>query len=134
VRDVISSEKIDFVGEEAGNHVSIAEKIANKLLGPGHYLNVNPEHDEHHGIGNLCMGAPLSSAAGEMCWSIPDVDTMERLWVYILTQKTLTRGLLICGFFHTFSVGVNLLKSGSVKAKTYLPHDKLCSHRSSSFV
>lgn len=131
VRDVISCEKIDFVGEEAGNHDSTAEKIAKELLGPRHYVNLNPEHPEGHSIGKLCLGSPLSSTAGEM-WSIPDVDKMECLWVDILTEKTLARGLLICGFYHTFSVGVKLLKIGSVKAKTYLPHDKLCSHRTNA--
>jgi hypothetical protein len=42
VNEMISNERIDFVGEEGGFNTTDAEKIAQSLLGAGHYLNVDP--------------------------------------------------------------------------------------------
>lgn len=125
---IILTEKIDFVAEEGGDHTTVAEGIANELLGVGHYLNVNPEEREASRIGLLCAGAPLSAVAGEMEWHISAIDEMERIWIHHICDRTVENSLLICGFYHAFSVGTKLLRSGSVKATTYLPHDKLCNH------
>jgi hypothetical protein len=131
VRQIVSREKIDFVAEEGGDHTTVAEQIANELLGVGHYLNVTPEDRLAFGIGRLCAGAPLSAVAGEMTWNVSAIDKMERIWVQHICDRTNENGLLICGFYHTFSVSTKLLKSGSVTATTHLPHDKLCGHSKS---
>lgn len=128
VRQIILTGKIDFVAEEGGDNTTVAERIADELLGVGHYLNVSPEEREASGIGLLCAGAPLSAVAGEMEWHVSAIDEMERIWIYHICDRTVENGLLICGFYHTFSVGTKLLKGGSVKVTTYLPHDKLCGH------
>ena len=61
VRDIISRNGVDFVGEEAGNHTSVAERIAKELLGPEHYLNVQPKNPQEHGIGQTYDGYNLTS-------------------------------------------------------------------------
>lgn len=133
VRDLIHSQEIDFVAEEGGDHTTIAERITNELLRPGHYLNVSPEHREDHRIRDTFNGYMLTSVTGEdfpvLRWFLRETEKLEQIWVDLLTQKTIARGLLICGFYHTFSVGAKLLKYGSVEGRTYLPHDKLCSHK-----
>jgi hypothetical protein len=128
LRRIISSERIDFVAEEGGDHTSIAEYVTSELLGAGHYLNVNPEHREDRDIGRLCGVTPLSGVTGETVWFADEIDKMEAVWIDHLVRRTVTKGLLICGFYHTFSVGVKLLESGLVEARTYLPLHKLCNH------
>jgi hypothetical protein len=132
VRDLIRTENIDFVAEEGGDHTTDAEKITDELLGPGHYLNVSPEHREDHDIGETFNGYMLTSVTGEdfpiLRWFLSETEKLERIWVDLLTKRTAGRGLLICGFYHTFSVGAKLLEYGSVEGRTYVPYDKLCIH------
>ena len=133
VRDIISRNGVDFVGEEAGDHTSIAERIAEELCGPGHYLNVQPKNRWEHGIGQTHDGYKLASASGGefpvLRWMVDANERRERIWVDHLVEKTTSTGLLICGFYHAFSVAAKLLNRGfDVEARTYLPYDKLCSH------
>ncbi|SRR6266566_3036505 len=133
VRDIISSKGIDFVGEEGGDHTTIAERITQELLGAGHYLNVEPENRSEHRIGETYDGYKLPSASGGefdvLRWMVAENEKRERIWVDHLIEKTTSTGLLICGFYHAFSVAAKLLDRGfDVEARTYLPYDKLCSH------
>jgi hypothetical protein len=135
VRDIISSRCIDFVGEEGGDHSTIAESIAQELLGAGHYFNVEPENRWEHGIGETYDGYRLTSVSGGefdvLRWMVAENEKRERIWVDHLVEKTTSTGLLICGFYHAFSVSAKLLDRGfGVEARTYLPYDKLCSHKS----
>jgi hypothetical protein len=130
VSEIISSNHIDFVGEEAGNHTTVAENITTSSLGAGHYLNVEPENREQHGIGNTYDGYKLPSASGGefpvLRWMVAENEKRERIWVNLLVEKTATKGLLICGFNHAFSVAAKLLNGGfEVEARTYIPWDKL---------
>ena len=134
VRHIISTRSIDFVGEEGGDHSTIAERITQELLGARHYLNVEPENRWEHGIGETYDGYNLPSASGGefdvLRWMVAENEKRERIWVDHLIEKTTSIGLLICGFFHAFNVSAKLLDRGfDVEARTYLPWDKLCSHK-----
>lgn len=137
VRDIISRNGVDFVGEEAGDHTSVAERIAKELLGPEHYLNVQPKNPQEHGIGPTYDGYNLTSPSGGefpvLRWMVAENEKKERIWVDLLVEKTASTGLLICGFYHVFSVAAKLLDRGlGVEARTYLPFDKLCGHNEKS--
>src|SRR5437867_1487435 len=112
VRDIISTKGIDFVGEEGGDHTSIAERITQELLGAGHYFNVEPENPWQHGIGKTYDGYKLPSASGGefavLRWMVAENEKRERIWVDHLVEKTASIGLLICGFYHAFSVAAKL--------------------------
>ena len=127
VKEIISGERIDFVGEEAAINTTHAERIAQNLLGTGHYLNVDPvleEDKEKYGIGETCLPCPLTGAP-VYGWVVAENEKRERIWVDLLIKRTVARGLLICGFYHTFSVAAKLLGKGfEVEARTYLPLEK----------
>ena len=127
VKGIISNERIEFVGEEAGDKTTHAEQITKEVLGPGHYLNVNPsvEDIERLGVAQPCHGAPLGEPP-VMYWSIEKNENKENYWVDRIVEANPQKGLLICGCFHAFSVAAKLLKRGfKVETRTYKPWDKL---------
>jgi hypothetical protein len=127
VRGIISNEHIDFVGEEAGNRTTHAEQIVLELLGSGHYLNLNPsaEEEETLDVVRPCHG----SRPGEplvMYWSVEKNERREAFWVDRIVKAKPTRGLLICGCFHAFSIAAKLFeREFKIETRTYMPWGKL---------
>src|SRR6266849_3970660 len=105
VSEIISSDHIDFVGEECGINVTVAEKVAQDLLGTGHYLNVDPpvEDRTRYGICDTYCPPPLSGLPVHR-WIVAENEKREQIWVERLIERTAAKGLLICGFYHAFSV------------------------------
>jgi hypothetical protein len=127
VNGIISNDHIDFVGEEGGVNTTDAEKIAQNLLGTGHYLNVDPlgEDRVRYGIGETYYPPLLGELPVER-WAVAENEKREQIWVNQLVERTTTRGLLICGFFHIFSIAAKLMSRGfEVEAGTYIPWNKL---------
>ena|SRR5258708_5619651 len=127
VKEIISNDHIDFVGEEWSDSTSIAETVTQSVLGAGRYLNVSPsiKDIERYGLGEKCHGSSLGVPL-VMYWDISDNEKLEQIWVDQLTERTAARGLLICGVFHTFSVSAKMLNRGfEIEARTYMPWDKL---------
>jgi len=125
VSQIISNDRIDFVGEECAVNTTDAERIALKLLGAGHYLNVDSEDKKKEGVGNTYV----PPAVGELPvhgWVVSENEKREQIWVDLLVERTAERGLLICGFYHAFSVAAKLFKREfDVDARTYMPWEKL---------
>jgi hypothetical protein len=129
VREIISSNHMDFVGEECSVTTTVAENIAQNLLGVGHYLNVDPleEDRKRNNIGETCF-PPRLCELPVYRWIVAENEKRERIWIDRLVERTTSRGLLICGFFHAFSVASKLLNQGfEVEAHTYIPWEKFAS-------
>jgi hypothetical protein len=127
VREIVSNEHIDFVGEEAGNKTTHAEQIVLELLGTGHYLNLNPsaEEEEILGVAQPCHGSPLGEPP-VMYWSVEKNERREAFWVDRIVKANPTRGLLICGCFHAFSIAAKLFeREFKIETRTYMPWGKL---------
>jgi len=125
---MLRDDHVDFVGEEACINTTDAQRITQNLLGAGHYLNVDPVFEEdkkRYGIGETCLPRPLTALPVER-WVVPENEKREKIWVDLLVERTAARGLLICGFYHAFSVAAKLLSRGfEVEARTYIPWEKL---------
>jgi hypothetical protein len=121
LRDIISKDRIDFVGEEGDGKPTVAEKVTEELLGIGHHRNVDPlpEEQEKCGIGETYCGPGISELPVDR-WIVAENDKRERIWAERLVEGTANKGLLVCGFLHAFSVATRLLKQGfEVEARTY---------------
>jgi hypothetical protein len=98
------------------------------LLGVGHYLKVDPvleEDKKRHGIGETYY-APAVGALPVHRWVVAEIEKREQIWVDRLIERTVAKGLLICGLYHPFSVAAKLLNRGfEVEARTYVPWNKL---------
>jgi hypothetical protein len=97
------------------------------LLGAGHYLNVDPlgEDRVRYGIGETYFPPPVSGLPVDR-WVVAESEKREQIWVNQLVERTTDTGLLICGFWHAFSVAAKLLNRGfEVEARTYTPWNKL---------
>jgi hypothetical protein len=127
VNKIISHDHIDFVCEEGAVNATDAERIAQNLLGAGHYLNVDPvleEDKKKHGIGETYL-PPVLGELPVHGWVVLENEKREKIWIDRLIEGTVARGLLICGFYHTFSVAAKLLNRGfEVEARTYMPWEK----------
>jgi hypothetical protein len=127
VKGIVFNDRIDFVGEEAGDKTTHAEQITQEVLGDGHYLNINPsvEGQASLGVAHPCHGTPRGEPR-VMYWSIEKNEKRENFWVDRIVEANPKNGLLICGCFHAFSVAAKLLKRGfKVETRTYMPRDKL---------
>ena len=122
LKSIIRDDRIDFVGEECDDNTTIAEEIVNSVLEAGHYLNVNPSTEERE---RYYHGSPLGEPPVSH-WHISKIEELENFWINKLIERNPTRGLLICGYLHTFSVAAKLLKQKfEVEARTYMPWEKL---------
>jgi len=124
----------DFVFEEAsGFGPTIAEDLATKFLGEGHYLDVDPhpKNRAKFGIPPLREDhTPIDPYGDEGCVIHEDLDGQamrEELWVKRCKEQTFTCALIICGFLHTLSLSFRLQSAGfSVEqAGGYIPYHKL---------
>ena len=128
VSEIIYRDHVDFVGEECAKNATVAEKVAQDLLGSGHYLKVDPpiEDRESHGIGEMYC-PPALGGLPVHGWIVAESEKRENIWVDQLIEQTTEKGLLICGYLHVFSVGAKLLnRRFRVEARTYVPWQKFC--------
>ncbi len=135
---------VGFVFEEAsGRRPTTAENLVKSVLGPGHYLDVDPPTSERpkYGIANQSGGTCL---IGDPCdeivqglppdsyeWAIVEEHRKrEELWLQGLQAQPFEKGLVICGLGHNLSFAFRLLAVGIsvTTVYSYIPHHKLCNH------
>lgn len=126
--------EVDFVFEEAaGRGPSIAEQLADSILGPGHYLDIDPPRDERPKYGlakDSGGGGPIDPVHSTDIYEQSDVDEQrkrEELWQKRILGQPFKKGLVICGTAHALSVAFRLRAPDvEVEVYTYTPHGKLC--------
>ena len=124
----------DFVFEEAsGLGPSTAENLAKSLLGPHHYLDVDPPVSERYkyDIGQTGGGYWIEPGISEDFYESAVVEEngkREKLWLQRLEAQNFSKGLMICGLCHGLSFAFRLSSVGiSVeKSHTYIPYHKFC--------
>lgn len=137
---------VDFVFEEAsGRGPSVAENIANSILGPGHYLDIDPTPTERpkYGIGEV-SGCHVIGSREEAIVSDCPPDTLqwtavaeqekrEIIWLKRIQAQPFKKALAICGSGHNLSLAFRLRSAeiNVVRTYIYVPCHKLCtrSHR-----
>jgi hypothetical protein len=131
----------DFVFEEAGGRgPSTAENLAESILTPGHYLDVDPPPSERHKYGiekqtggwepidRFQQTAPGIPPDGHEWSIIAEQEKREKLWLDKLVAQPFEKGLMICGVAHTLSFAFRLSSAGIgiYYAYSYIPPNKLC--------
>jgi hypothetical protein len=134
VRDFIGG-GVDFVFEEAaGQGPSSAEEIANSVLGPRHYLNIDPPVNERENFGipaETGFWEPIDRVnAPRDVYENRDLEAhakREKVWVEKILAQHFVKGLAICGLAHGLSVALRLLFAGVGDKRTYsyAPYHKL---------
>jgi hypothetical protein len=134
VEEQLRANHFDFVFEEATEFgPTIAEDLATKFLGEGHYLDVDPhpKNRAKFGIPPLREDhTPIDPYSDEGCVYHEDLEGQalrEELWIKRCREQTFTCALFICGFLHTLSLSYRLQLTGfSVEqAGVYMPYHKL---------
>lgn len=125
----------DFVFEEAsGKGPSIAEDLANEILSPGHYADIDPPADERarYGIPDGASGCVVIDPPHDYYeWvSIDAQKVREELWLRKITETSFKKAFVIVGFGHSLSLAFRLSSAGVLveKALSFVPHHKLCAH------
>lgn len=123
----------DFVFEEASGHgPTFAEERANSLLGPGHYIDIDPSRAERAtlGIGETLSGWPIDPPnSDDFCntHAIEEHQKREELWSQKISIQPFKKGLVICGIAHILSFAFRLQGAGiATEVHDYLPYPKLC--------
>lgn len=123
----------DFVFEEAaGFRPSFAEKLAESLIGAGHYLDIDLPRAERtkYGLAEATGGSDyIEPFADSYRWELVDEHRKrEELWLKRILEKAFTNGLVICGIGHSLSMCFRLQQAGVniPKVYDYSPFDKLC--------
>jgi len=126
--------QVDFVFEEAAGRLpSVAQDLAHKSLGLGHYLDVDPSPDERgqYGIAKE-TGASWAIAptrCEDSCRSefIKEHRKREEVWLQKIQSRSFAKGLMICGTAHGLSFAFRLQCAGltDVELHEYLPYNKL---------
>jgi len=125
----------DFLFEEAaGLGPTTAERLAEKRLGAGHYLDVDPSaaSRKEHGIAEKTSDTwPI-----EPCNEYTDFESQqfvdehakrEESWVRRIQETRFENGLFVCGEIHTLSMSFRLRSAGySVEAFHYMPYQEMC--------
>ena len=132
----------DFVFEEAAGRLpSVAQTSADKILGPGHYLDVDPPPDkrQQYGIAEK-TGEDFPIDTSQLCSDVtPDIHhcafvnehrKREELWLQEIQSQVFEKGLMICGVSHGLSFAFRLESAGfnEVELHSYIPYNKLCTH------
>ncbi len=126
--------QVDFIFEEAaGRGPSIAEELANKTHGPGHYLDFDPPPAERPKFGipeSLTGFFPIYPYDSVAC-NTTDVDGQElreAFWLQRIRETQFEKGLAIVGLAHNLSFAFRLQAAGVsvTDAYTYTPYNKLC--------
>ena len=131
---------VNFVFEEAaGLRPTTAENLATLVLGPGHYLDIDPPREERpkYGIaespgGTCLLGDPIPGFPPDSYdWTIVEEQgRREKLWLQRMQDQPFEKGLVICGLGHNLSFAFRVLAAGIgvTTAYSYIPHHKLCNH------
>lgn len=127
LRDLINTEKLDFVFEEAsGRTPTIAESVTDAELGRHHYEDVDPSRDQRESLGistatnePWMIGTPPD--AGFAYWQFHEEhEKRERLWIQRIQEREFKSALMICGLAHGLSFAFRLQSANfAVKAITY---------------
>ncbi|MGH9692407.1 MAG: hypothetical protein ACRD4C_15235 [Candidatus Acidiferrales bacterium] len=133
VQNLIDSEKIDFVFEEASGRVpSIAGKLAEPWGSP-RYLDIDPPRTERSKYGIAedtedCSPIHVFDSPETYCELIVDEHRKrEELWLRRLRETEFERGLVICGIGHGLSFAFRLQSAGlPVKLFHYMPNHLVC--------
>jgi hypothetical protein len=132
VSGLISSNKVDFIFEEAsGRGPSIAEHQA-ALLGSDRYFDIDPCRDERTKFGipqDVEQCGPIDPFESNDVFCEQDVDghrLREELWLQRISDKDFKVGLMICGIAHGLSMGFRLQNKGfEVELIQYIPSSKM---------
>jgi hypothetical protein len=125
LEDQLRANHFDFVFEEATEcGPTIAEDLATKFLGKGHYLDVDPHPSSRSRFGI----PPLRDERTQLedgCVFHEDLDGQalrEKLWVKRCTNQAFTCALFICGHLHTLSLSFRLQAAGFavIQASVYV--------------
>jgi hypothetical protein len=128
-------DEVDFVFEEAaGRGPSIAEGLANSLIGPGRYLDFDPglterpKHGIHIEIARSFPIAPFDSTDTCESSAVDAQGKREQLWLQRVQAERFEKGLVICGVTHSLSFAFRLRSAGITvpESLSYIPHNKLC--------
>jgi hypothetical protein len=132
---------VDFVFEEAsGLGPTTAENIAASVLGPGHYLNVDPTPAERvqlsigtaggtTGIGDVGEAIMSGFSPDALEWTVvSEQRKREEIWLKRIRAQAFETGLLICGAAHNLSLAFRLMsvEINVVKTYSYIPYHKVC--------
>jgi hypothetical protein len=118
----------DFLFEEIGGvGPTDAERLAQKSLGPGRYLDVEPHFSKRLKKTRAGYDNDISDWAYQF---VEDLAERETEWLKRIQETEFSDALLICGHAHTVSVSFKLAGAGySVeKLHQYIPHHRLCRH------
>jgi hypothetical protein len=105
---------VDSVFEEAaGRGPTIAQGLAQFVLGAGHYLDVDPPPAERPRLGIGTAGGGDRLAPGESAdfyeWAIIEENKKrEELWKQKIEAQSFVMGLMICGIGHCLSFAFRL--------------------------
>ncbi len=138
IEDQLRSLRVDFVFEEAAElGPTLAEKLAARILGENHYLDVDPSPDNiwKYGIPGLrpecCRRINPTDPTNTDFVRDQDIyiqDDREKLWVNRVKEQPFTSALFICGYLHTLSLAFRLRSESFLvtQVSAYIPHNKLC--------
>lgn len=136
--EVFINKGVDFVFEEAsGLGPTIAQSLAESLLGVGHYMDIDPAPSDRaeYGIARI-TGGRRSFDPSEFESDQPDSyefaiveeqKKREELWSKRVADEPFEKGLAICGVCHGLSLAFHLQKAGVsvVDACSYIPYHKM---------
>lgn len=132
----------DFVFEEAAGRLpSVAQTSTGKILGSGHYLDVDlpPGQRQQYGIAEK-TGKDFPIDPSQLCSDVtPDIGDCvfvnehrkrEELWLQKIQSQVFEKGLMVCGTSHGLSFAFRLQCAGfsEVILYSYIPYNKLCTH------
>lgn len=134
LEDQIGAKRFDFVFEEATEYgPTIAEKLTRKVLGEGHYLDVDPHNRAKFGIPTLREDNTPINPNRKVNRDVVKHEDLEgqgkreELRVTRIDGQSFTRALVICGYLHTLSLSFRLRSAGFSVEQTsvYMPFHKL---------
>jgi len=127
---------VNFVFEEAaGRGPSIAQELADSILKPGHYLDIDPPSNERlqHGMAEKSVETMYIDPCGDFadaCGAsiVDEQRKREEFWLQKIQTKQFSKGLVVCGLAHALSFAFRLRCAGIYvpRALNYIPFDKLC--------
>jgi len=114
LEDWLHDGKADFVFEEAGSKPksSIAQGLADSMLGKGHYLNVDPPLVERPSYGIAERDARGKLLLPSEVTNVEEQEERETAWLRRILETDFKEGLLICGYCHNLSIAFRLRSLG----------------------
>jgi hypothetical protein len=136
LEDLITKRAVNFVFEEVGGlSPTIAQTVAESLLGQGHYMDVDPSPGERPQFG-------IAEITGGQVWFedefgnpsnhyefgiVGEQKKREELWTKRVAAQPFENGLAICGLCHGLSFAFRLESAGIAVAESlsYIPFRKM---------